>query len=76
MMIMDRFKKLRRVVWLLVVLAVLNIILLALMLSLDSFMEWAVLITQAVVVLYFTVVALGLVKEIEDGENKSDGNSI
>lgn len=73
---MDRFKKLRRVVWLLVVLAVLNIILLALMLSLDSFMEWAVLITQAVVVLYFTVVALGLVKEIEDGENKSDGNSI
>ena len=75
MMIMDRFKKLRRVVWLLVVLAVLNIILLALMLSLDSFMEWAVLITQAVVVLYFTVVALGLVKEIEDGENKSDGNS-
>ncbi len=76
MMIMDRFKKLRRVVWLLVVLAVLNIILLALMLSLDSFMEWAVLITQAVVVLYFTVVALGLVKEIEDGENKSDRNSI
>ena len=76
MMIMDRFKKLRRVVWLLVVLAVLNIILLALMLSLDSFMEWAVLITQAVVVLYFTVVALGLVKEIEDGANKSDGNSI
>ena len=75
-MIMDRFKKLRRVVWLLVVLAVLNIILLALMLSLDYFMEWAVLITQAVVVLYFTVVALGLVKEIEDGENKSDGNSI
>lgn len=73
---MDRFKKLRRVVWLLVVLAVLNIILLALMLSLDSFMEWAVLITQAVVVLYFTVVALGLVKEIEDGENKSDRNSI
>ena len=49
---------------------------LALMLSLDSFMEWAVLITQAVVVLYFTVVALGLVKEIEDGENKSDRNSI
>ena len=76
MMIMDRFRKLRGVVWLLVVLAVLNIILLALMLSLDSFMEWAVLITQAVVVLYFTVVALGLVKEIEDGENKSDGNSI
>ena len=73
---MDRFKKLRRVVWLLVVLAVLNIILLALMLSLDSFMEWAVLITQAVVVFYFTVVALGLVKEIEDGENKSDRNSI
>lgn len=76
MVIMDRFRKLRRVVWLLVALAVLNIILLAVMLSLDSFMEWAVLVTQAVVVLYFTVVALSLVKEIEDGENKRNKDSI
>lgn len=69
---MDRFAKLRRVVWLLVVLAVLDIVLLAFMLSLDSFMEWAVLITQAVVVLYFTVVALGLVKEAENNEKEND----
>ena len=69
---MDRFRKLRRVVALLIVLFVLDLALLPLMIPVRSFLTWAVAATQAVVVLYFAVLSLGLIREGED-RGKGEG---
>lgn len=67
---MERFGKLRRVIVLLIALFVLDTVLLTLMIPVRTFMTWAVIAIQAVVVIYFAALSLGLVKEAEENETK------
>lgn len=69
---MERFRKLRHVIVLLIVLFVLDIVLLTLMIPVRTFLTWAVIATQAVVVIYFGALSLGLVKEAEENERNKE----
>lgn len=60
----------RRVIVLLIALFVLDTVLLTLMIPVRTFMTWAVIAIQAVVVIYFAALSLGLVKEAEENETK------
>ncbi len=68
---MDRFGKLRRVIVLLTVLFVLDLVLLVWMIPVRTFLTWGVAVVQAVVVVYFVALSLGLVREAE--ERDKDG---
>ena len=65
---MDRFKGLRRVVAVLAVLFVSGLALLVWMIPVRSFLTWAVVVAQAVVVIYYTVLSVGLIREAEERE--------
>lgn len=67
---MERFGKLRKIVVLLIALFVLDTVVLTLMIPVRTFMTWAVIATQAVVVIYFAALSFGLVKEAEENETK------
>lgn len=69
---MERFKKLKRVIILLILLFVLNLIMLILMIPVRSFMTWGVIGVQLVVVLYFSAISFGLLKEVQ--KDKPDGD--
>ena len=65
---MDRFKGLRRVVAVLAVLFVSGLALLVWMIPVRSFLTWAMVVAQAVVVIYYTVLSVGLIREAEERE--------
>ena len=69
---MDSFRNVRWVGALLIVLFLLEVALILLMFPVRSFLTWAVAATQAVVVLYFAVLSLGLIREGED-RGKGEG---
>lgn len=69
---MDRFRKLRHVIVLLLVLFALGLILLIVMVPTRTFLTWAVAVTQAVVAVYFGVVSFGLLKELQEKEHDEE----
>ena len=69
---MDRFRKLRHVIVLLLVLFALGLILLIVMVPTRTFLTWAVAVTQAVVAAYFGVVSSGLLKELQEKEHDEE----
>lgn len=70
---MDRIKRLRKIIVLLIVLFVFGLVLLTMMIPMKSFISWIVIGTQAVVILYFAALSFGLVKELESHENDNAG---
>lgn len=69
---MDRFKKFRKIVTLLVVLFVVNTIFLLLMMPSHTPLSITVILVQAIVIVFFTVLSRGLIKEAEEMERKDD----
>ena len=69
---MDRFRKLRHVIVLLLVLFALGLILLIVMVPTRTFLTWAVAVTQTVVAAYFGVVSFGLLKELQEKEHDEE----
>ncbi|HIW98242.1 MAG TPA: hypothetical protein H9866_07125 [Candidatus Tidjanibacter gallistercoris] len=69
---MDRFGKLRRVIVLLTVLFVLDLVLLVWMIPVRTFLTWGVAVVQAVVVVYFVALSLGLVREAEERDRDGE----
>lgn len=68
---MDRIKKLRKIIVLLIVLFVFGLVLLTMMIPAKSFTAWLVIGVQAIVVLYFAALSFGLIKEIEEHEKQN-----
>ena len=69
---MDRFRKLRHVIVLLLVFFALGLILLIVMVPTRTFLTWAVAVTQTVVAAYFGVVSFGLLKELQEKEHDEE----
>ena len=69
---MDRFRKLRHVIVLLLVVLALGLILLIVMVPTRTFLTWAVAVTQTVVAAYFGVVSFGLLKELQEKEHDEE----
>lgn len=67
---MERYRKLRSIIIILLVLFGLDIILMVLMIPARTFLTWAVAGTQAVVAIYFAALSLGLVKEAEERDTE------
>ncbi len=69
---MDRYRKLRHVIILLLVLFALGLVLLIVMIPTRSFLTWAVAVTQAIVASYFAAVSLGLLKELKEKDGDEE----
>lgn len=63
---MGRFRRLRNVIILLIVLFALDMALLTLMIPVRTFLTWAVIVTQAIVAVYFSALSFGLLKALKD----------
>ena len=64
----DRFKPLRKVVILLVILFSIDTVLLATMMTLRTPFSWIVIGIQAVIVAYFAAISFGLIKQLRKKE--------
>jgi hypothetical protein len=69
---MERGKKLKNLIFLLIGLFVLDLVILGLMIPRFTLLTWAVIFMQAVVAAYFTAIALGLIRELRETEDKLD----
>lgn len=68
----NRFKKLRNIVTLLAIIFAVDIVLLIIMMPAYSVLFFTVLAAQAIVVLFFGVLARGLIKEVEETEREEN----
>lgn len=63
---MDRYRKLRHIILILLALFALGLILLIVMIPTRTFLTWAIAVTQVIVAAYFAAVSLGLLKELQE----------
>lgn len=67
---MERFKRLKTIVYLLIFILVVEIGMLIMMIRPTTFQPWAAIGVIAVVCLYLGVLSLGLIKELNEKNNK------
>lgn len=69
---MERFRRMRRIVALLIAIFLVNTALMAVMIPAWNMMMVTVMIVQLIVILYFAVLSRGLIKEAEEMERKDE----